>query len=558
VSVCLKGDGFVKMKWSMIPALALVFLAGCGGSGGGDSRAVLLHYAFDSSIAGAVTNHPANASIAISGDSPFNGNGALLFSYSEIENDFFLILFPVTSANLSEISNDVVFEFMVKVSHPGAYMAMITENADTNFYAYFHPKTTGWEKISLRSFELYPSQDNIPPDYNAKFDAENMTRIVLLDTAGWNTFENTGARSMAIDEFFIYADTAAPTPAAELPHFKIVDMGKVGLTMYPPYDDGIPNNYLVAYRDCVELGCQLAPKDDVKWTDYEKIPGSPDFSALVTLRDFYASRCPQFFERTHFNHRVNVVNMHFREEMPSDLAGAAFDNATLISRYTAFVKAYFAAIGVGNESFCFFVANEADTYFQLNEGELPAFKTFYAAVKAGIKADYPNVRIGCITKYHGDRQDIIQGLNNSSDVVAFTYYGHNPANFSYANLAPLDNVFSGMIALAGGKQVVITEIGFATSALLNSTEDMQAAYITEFFDTYPAYRNSIEWATYCMQADMGDDILEILKDTIFGGLPLPPEFSAYLQNLGLYKNDHTPKKAVAAWKAGMSKYYKNY
>jgi hypothetical protein len=538
--------------------MVALILSACGGSTGGHSETPILHYTFDNSSMGVVTNHPANASIVVSGDSPFRGNGSISFSYTEIENSVFFFLFPMTPANMTEVASDVRFEFMVKVSHPAQYMILVMENDNAAFFAAFRPKTAEWEKVTLRSFEFYPSDDNNPPDQNGKFDAENMTCMAFVDTSGIMPFDNSGARVINIDEFKIYPDTDAPTPAAELARFKNVNMGKIGVTPMTPYNMISPNATLAAMRNAVELGGQAAPRDEVGWADFEKTPGAPDFSSLVALRNFYATRCPRYEEGMQFDHRVLIVNMNVRTKLPADLEGAAFDNAALISRYVAFVKAYFAAAGIGNESVCFFISNETDTYFETHESEIPAFKTFYAAVKVGIKADYPNVRIGCITKYHGDRPDIIADLNNSSDVVAFTYYGHNPANFSYANLPPLDNVFAGMIALAGGKPVVITEIGFAASPLLGSTEEMQAAYITEFFDTYPAYRNEIEWATYCMQADMSEDFVDWFAVMFNLTGFMTPEFKAYLMNLGLYKSDYTPKKAVSAWKSGMSDYYRKY
>ncbi|TET35421.1 MAG: hypothetical protein E3J72_11155 [Planctomycetota bacterium] len=514
----------------------------------------IAYWSFDNDTGGFVGIGPGSVSFGVSGDSPYRGDGCLKHIYTDTENQGHFIGAPLSLANATE---DIRFEFRIKVSHPGTYHMLVGEADTYDYIASFRVNSTAWEKISFQSVQLFQDIEGKPVDPSRKFEGNLISSLAIVDLSGVFYFKDLGEKFMCIDDLLILPDSGAPVKISDKTFFKNMPVGKIGMYPYPAYDDPMPNNTLEALKRFVEAGCQFGMLD-ASWTEHETAPMTYDFESMKLLNEYFDRNIPQYRSRTEFSYRVLVINMNFLEALPPDLAGAAFDNAMVVSRYVSFVKEFLNASGVGaGEEFYFFVGNEVDTYFEINESEIDSFKNFYGQVKTALKLDYPNMLIGVITKYHGARPDIIASVNEWSDVVAYTFYGFG-AGFSFGNMGALDTVFAGMVASAGGRPVVITEIGYATSPVLDSDEAGQAAYVAEMFREYPKYRDSIPALLYWIQGDFGDDFFQYLMESFFPGLIGNAEFEAYLQYLGLYKFDGTPKKAVSSWISGMNSYYLRY
>jgi hypothetical protein len=230
--------------------------------------------------------------------------------------------------------------------------------------------------------------------------------------------------------------------------------------------------------------------------------------------------------------------------MPADIATQPFDSETVIDRYRALID---QVVPYLNDSVVYVsLGNEVDTYLGHHPSEWSSYGTLLAYSKAYLQSKKPNIRVGVTTTFPGATSEYVSNVeayNNVMDVVMMTYY---PVNFeTYVPRAPstVGPDLAVAVSVSLGKPLVFQEWGYPTSAVLGSSETLQAEFVTNTFNAWHMYGNNeipflsfFKWrdwdASQCTQSSGGEQPGEPLYE--------------FLCSLGLLYHDGTPKAGYQA------------
>src|SRR5262249_26293679 len=136
------------------------------------------------------------------------------------------------------------------------------------------------------------------------------------------------------------------------------------------------------------------------------------------------------------------------------------------------------------------LGNEVDSYFKKHPGEWAAYRSLVEDARSYLLSLKPSVKVGVTTTFEGASSTFvtqIASLDTNMDVVILTYYPLDFTTFAPRAPSTVAPDMAKMIALAGGKPLVMQEWGYPTSGSLGSDESKQAEFITNTF---------AEWASY--------------------------------------------------------------
>lgn len=238
---------------------------------------------------------------------------------------------------------------------------------------------------------------------------------------------------------------------------------------------------------------------------------------------------------------VQVINTTAKET-PADLLDVPFDDPRMLRRFEALFDAILAQLD--HDARYLSIGNEVDVYLA-NHRDWDAYKVFYDGAVAYVHQVAPEIQVGVTVTYKGllDYTDEVMRLNQNSDVLIVTYYPLGAAFTADNPDAPLTD-FPTMVELAGGRPVVLQEVGYPSAELLNSSESEQAQFVRSVFAAWEAAGDSIPYLDFFLLHDLSDDFCSDLE--AYYGLS-HPNFHAYLCTLGLRTADGTPKQAWDAF-----------
>ncbi len=136
---------------------------------------------------------------------------------------------------------------------------------------------------------------------------------------------------------------------------------------------------------------------------------------------------------------IPIVAINART-MPADIAGLAFDNATVIARYHALIDQVLTYL---NSSVKYIsLGNEVDTYLTATSSEWTAYKALIEDARTYIRQKKPNIKVGVTTNFDGFIGNAsaqtavnIASLNANMDVIILTYY---PTGVNFVPRDPSD------------------------------------------------------------------------------------------------------------------------
>jgi hypothetical protein len=138
-------------------------------------------------------------------------------------------------------------------------------------------------------------------------------------------------------------------------------------------------------------------------------------------------------------------------------------------------------------------------------------------------------------------------LNAHSDVVVITYYALR-SDLHVEDPSIVRSSYAAMLDAAGGKPVVVQEIGYPASPLLGSSDSLQAVFFTNAIDEWTKIDASrMPFVSLFLLHDFTQEQCDAFGQ--YYGLPDNAEFEAYLCTLGLRHADGTPRPA---WQAVVS------
>ncbi len=235
---------------------------------------------------------------------------------------------------------------------------------------------------------------------------------------------------------------------------------------------------------------------------------------------------------------INTV----KRELPSDIAALAWTDPRLLRPFERLLDALAPVLGTVSY---LSIGNEVGNYL-LTQAEWPAYTTFMAQAVAAVHRRAPAVKVGATIEYDGAASNTTaaKALIAVSDVAIYTLYPFELGGFTVAPPTIAGVLFDNMITLAGGKPVVLQELGYPASPLNGSSDAKQAQFFTDAIAQWKLRADKMPFVSLFLLHDFTAQ-----QCTDFGtyyNLPNQPQFTSFLCSLGLRKADGT---ARPSWQA---------
>ena len=335
-----------------------------------------------------------------------------------------------------------------------------------------------------------------------------------------------------------------------------LEVGKIGLMVNPAEDD-FWEGYYPALRLAKENGVQVM-HSYLSWGEVEPAEGEREWEWQDALMGY---RVQEGFE---ISLVVNLIHTSLRGPIPEDLAAKDFDDPEFIARFTDFILGVLDRYPIQYLS----IGNEVNDYFISHRDEIPAYITFFLAVKDRISQEYPEVKVGMTFAYHDAEKtnalDIIEEMN-LGDFLPLTLYLYNPPFDFDRDPAELEGYLDRILDLAGEKPVAFAEIGWNTAESLSGTEGDQEIFVREVFRLLSLHRDQIEYFSWFNLHD-GDPensyqaaLSFIASDSsLTRDEAFMRDFVDFLNYLGLRNYDGSPKSGWFAFVEESEKYLEEF
>jgi hypothetical protein len=199
--------------------------------------------------------------------------------------------------------------------------------------------------------------------------------------------------------------------------------------------------------------------------------------------------------------------------VPPDLATLAWSDPVMTTRFgylLSWIRGYLPNITVQVMS----IGTEIDAH--LAPADYAAYKIFFEVARNNARSQWgaalsvgTAVTWGSLTT-PGPEQAAILDLDEHADRVLTTYYGINPdltVKDPYAG--PVADVYAALLAVDGnaktrGHTVDLIEVGYPTSAALNSSQAHQQIFISTMFGIWDAFYPRINTMVITWEADLSE------------------------------------------------------
>lgn len=286
------------------------------------------------------------------------------------------------------------------------------------------------------------------------------------------------------------------------------------------------------YQTSLEAGITFQAFDQT-WAILEPRPGKYDFNEL----DFQVEQAVRSNVPIAYNVRI-VDTGH--KSVPGYLQHRGWRDAQMRDRLIALINALVPRFK-GRLKWIM-IGNEIDPYFAAHPNEAADYSGLFAAGASRFRELVPGVRVSTTVTFDGLRllDSLLKPLFDQSDFLSVTYYPMNP-DFTFRDPDTAGSDFSRMISAAHGKEVILQEVGYASSPLNNSSEEKQARFFENVFRQLAAHRGVIVGANFLFMSDFSDTVVADLAR--YYNLANAERFKSFLKTLGMFDDKGRPKKS---------------
>lgn len=231
-------------------------------------------------------------------------------------------------------------------------------------------------------------------------------------------------------------------------------------------------------------------------------------------------------------------------QLPADLANRSWDDPALISRWQKLLAKLTTSLR-GKVSWLH-VANEVDSYFLINPGELDAFEKFLVATRSQLAGNWPEVSTGLVHAYDTARTNnsVFLRLKWFSQHYGFTYYALDGLSPREKHLVPGDLIQ--LQLLAGDRPIVLTELGHP-SALGD-----QPGFYEETIATLRRAGGRVKAARFFQLNELPGDVVNQLAAAY--GFDTSSPAIQFFRSLGVHDGSGQPKPAWGIYRDGASSF----
>jgi hypothetical protein len=282
--------------------------------------------------------------------------------------------------------------------------------------------------------------------------------------------------------------------------------------------------YDSAFTNCMDIGMRQVGIS-FPWTNLETSPGVFDFSYLDIANVYYpAYNIPVDLTIAPINTNVKSV--------PSDLVSSNFDDPLMLSRFKKLLDSVFVHIPNLQLS-SLVIGSEVDIYLGTNAVQWTQYTSFYSQVAAYAKTLRPSLKVTCEASLPGltaaGPASYLQTLNSDSDYIGVSYYPLN-SDFTVKSFSAMAADFAALIVAYPSKPVCFYQYGFPSASICNSSDNLQAQFITQTFTLWDTYAATIKMIDFTWMHDYSPAVVNYYA-TYYG--VSDPAFLGFLGSLGL-------------------------
>jgi len=308
---------------------------------------------------------------------------------------------------------------------------------------------------------------------------------------------------------------------------------------------GTPSvTYEMAYNQAINMGVRQV-KVSLNWSILEPNVG------------VYANHIPDIIEAFYPVQRA-LFTLVLRPldtpgpSLPTELAGLAYDHPDVISAFGNFLTNLHARLPNLNASGRFKsiqVGNEIDSYLGTDALKWSQWQTFFKAAKVKINSLWgSNIAVSSIIQFSAlsdaGKLPLYLNLLPELDSAVINYYPLN-ADFTMRPPSTVATDFDFMVAVIPSKSIVLQECGYPSSPINNSSEVLQADFITSVFKAWDTHIARISLIDFTWQYDVSEEQLDTwVVEYGVSGQPGEDTFRAYLATLGFSNFDSSEKLAL--------------
>ncbi len=328
------------------------------------------------------------------------------------------------------------------------------------------------------------------------------------------------------------APPAGAPPAAGTPPSVFI-----GIDANPsPAEGHTPEAVRKTVRRAVEGGMtymHMAPK----WDELEPAPGQYDLKNI----EFSVGLAEEFNLAIELGVRIVDTN---QRSMPKAYANWAFDDMRVAEKLEALLRAM--APKFHGRVRWIAIGNEVNAYFDAHRGEIPGYVTLMNRVLPTVRRQFADAlfTINLTSEALPGLQGVYAPLVALTDFLSLTYYPLKP-DFTVQDPKRARARIGEMIRAAGNRKVLFQEIGCPSSELLNSSEQVQAAFLEGVFAGIAENKDRVLAANILWMSDLPQSVVDHFGK--YYGLPNNDKFKAFLATLGLFDRDGQPKAAWAVF-----------
>lgn len=302
--------------------------------------------------------------------------------------------------------------------------------------------------------------------------------------------------------------------------------------------------YALAYDQAITLGVREVSVS-LDWSILEPTTGNYDKTLPDIIDAFYPI---QTGDLTLVLRPLDTPG----PSLPAGLTGLAYDDPAVISAFLNFLTNLHNRLPNLNASGrlkWIHVGNEVDAYLGSDTARWAQWNVFFNAAKTRIESLWgTSVEVSSIIQFSAlsntATHNLYLNLLPQLDSAALTYYPLN-ADFTMRPPSTVTTDFNFMVNNIPGKSILLQECGYPSSTVNNSSETLQADYVSAVFDAWDKHIDRIHLIDFAWQYDVSmSKVDQWVIDFGMTGQPNENIFRQYLATLGLSNYDSSEKVAL--------------
>lgn len=280
------------------------------------------------------------------------------------------------------------------------------------------------------------------------------------------------------------------------------------------------------YDSCFALGVNMGMSRVgvfQNWTAIETAPDTFDMSVMDIANIYYPAH--------HMSVDLTLAPIHTNNlEVPSDLTSKTFDHPDLMNRFKSLldtIKVHIPDVTLSS----LVIGSEHDVYMGDNVLLWQQYKVFYDSVATYAKKLWPGIKVATELTFNGITayNTFAQELNENSDYIGISYYPLN-SDFTVKPVSTVPVDFKTLVDLYPEKPICFYQYGYPSSSVCNSSETLQAHFISQTFSSWDTYAENIQMIDFTWLHDLDTAYVNYygsyygITDTVF---------LEYLRTIGL-------------------------